>query len=249
MQKEKTTKEIFDEQMGKIPEDVRSAILSVDYVEKLQAIYKRQRLLIDQADKLEMETYLVMLGLEPVSNYVANLKKNLGIPLTKAQEIAVDINENIFKPIRESLQKMNQELEEGGEETMGTGVDEETETTKFTNSNEASLNRDQILNEIENPAIIDGGDRTMNFSAEVPVKTETTELEIRPVQILEVVPGQTVHDIKKAPIIIPNIMEAKMTSTTITSKEIINAKPENKLPEVTKRPYSAGNDPYKEPLN
>lgn len=219
------TQKIIAEQMKKLPKDVVEAIISVDYKTKLVEITHRQKLLIDQAGKLEMETTLVMIGLEPLSDFIANIEREMAVNNIRAKEIAMDVSENIFKPIRDSLQKMNTDME-GGEEGEGEEKINEPEVTKFTNSNETDLNRDQILDEIENPV--------MNHA---PV---STEVEIRPAQELETIPGQRVKDIPT------NIVEAKMTGTTNITKQVVNIKTETKLPEVT--PKAQRVDPYREPL-
>lgn len=222
------TQKIIAEQMKILPKDVVSAIVSVDYKTKLQEITKRQRLLIDQAGKLEMETTLVMIGLEPLADYVTNLQRELGLTVIRAKEIAMDVSENIFKPIRVSLQTMNEATEKEDEKDLPsappqapdwqekiTGEREEPARIKFTDSNETNLNRDQILNEIENPS--------PNREATVT----STALEIKPT---------------------PDILVAKLTGTTIVSQQIVDAKPEIKLPEIKTRP-SSGVDPYREPLS
>jgi len=223
------TQKIIAEQMKKLPKDVVAAIISVDYKTKLQEITKRQRLLIDQAGKLEMETTLVMIGLEPLADFIGNIQREMGIDTIRAKEVAMDVSENIFKPIRDSLQKMNTDMENEpskNSEVLGGQGSEEPEVTKFTNSNETDLNRDQILDEIENP-VLNHTPLRQDSAGQVPVKTE---IEIRPKQEI-------------------NIYENKMTSVTVTPQQVVTAKPENKLPEVTKRPYNSSNDPYREPLN
>lgn len=241
------TQKIIEEQMKKLPADVKEAIISVDYQEKLQEITKRQKLLIDQAGKLEMETTLVMIGLEPLTDYIENIQRELGVQIMQAKEIAMDVSENIFKPIRDSLRQMNEAEEEvgGGDGLQVPGVrseEEERPVTKFTNSNEANLNRDQILKEIEDPSLIEGGQPTTKTSP-----SEETKIEIRPAQTLETIPGQEVKNVQKD-IKNESILQAKMSGPTTSSREIIDAKPETKLPEVKKRPTS-GIDPYREPLS
>lgn len=224
------TQKIIAEQMKKLPKDVVTAIVSVDYKTKLQEITKRQRLLIDQAGKLEMETTLIMIGLEPLADFVGNLAREMNVNELRAREIALDVSENIFKPIRNSLQKMNEETqaEEAGEQKI-----EEVETT---------LNRDQILDEIENPIL--------NRPSIRPVPVEqpqvSTEIEIRPVQELKSVPGETVKDVIKN--VEPNIFEAKMTQTVITPPQIVNVETRTKLPEIEKKDTYKSSDPYREPL-
>jgi hypothetical protein len=238
------TEKIIAEQMKNIPEDVALAIISVEYQNKLKDIIKRQKLLIDQAGKLEFETTLVMIGLEPINDYTANIQRELALTTMRAKEIAMDVSENIFKPVRASLHSMDKSLKNPDDST---GPNDEV-----IDANEADLDRDQILNEIENPAIIDGGAQSMNFTKskveiapETVVATQTTELEIRPEQVLEIIPGQVVKDITKEKIV--SVLESKMTNTTVTPPQIIEAKPSIKLPEIKKRP-SSGVDPYREPL-
>ncbi len=240
------TQKIIAEQMKTLPKDVLSAIISVDYKTKLQEITQRQRLLIDQAGQLEMETALVMIGLEPLADFVGNIQKELNLPIVKAKEVAMDVSENIFKPIRDSLQRMNEELEEA--------VNDELPAVSKQSSSEASLNRDQILKEIEDPSIINGGDIGMKFTS-VPTTTSPAEtgnkIEIRPAQALETVPGQGVKDLSpkaNAPED-TNVYKAKMTGTTIISQQFVNAKPEVKLPEVEKKRPTSGVDPYREAVS
>lgn len=234
------TQKIISDQLKKLPSDVKEAIVSVDYKTKLQEITKRQRLLIDQAAKLEMETTLVMIGLEPLVDYISNLQREMGLTETRAKEVAVDVSDNIFKPIRESLRAMNEEVlapESGASEP-------EEKVIRFTNTNETSLNRDQILNEIENPSIIEGGDRSMHLTSK---PTVSTELEIRPDQELETLPGEKVKEVIRNTDIGENILQAKMTKPTVITQQLVEVKSEIKLPEVKKRPTS-GIDPYREPI-
>jgi hypothetical protein len=258
MTTDKTTQEIIEEQIQKLPKDVREAIISVDYNKKLEEIVKRQKILIDQAAKLETETSLVMIGLEPISSYINNLKDNLDLTSERAAEIARDVNETIFKPIRNSLQNIGENIGgESAEQTVPDVVTEKEIVIKSTTSNDPNLNRDQILNEIENPTSISGGDRTMKFVSQKPavpppvVKVETKEIEIKPTQEVEIIPGEPVKDVikeKETPQIMTNILESKMSGSTITSQQIVDIKPEIKLPEVEKKRPSSGVDPYREPV-
>ena len=228
------TEKIIEEQMKVLPEDVKQAIISVDYKTKLQDITKRQRLLIDQAGKLEMETTLVMIGLEPLADYMDNLQREMDLPPVRAKEIAMDVNENIFKPIRVSLQKMN-------------GVTNQDSEVK--SNEEENLDRDQVLKEIENPSLINKGGQSMNFSAPISQAkdlVQTTAMEVRPTQDIEIIPGQRVKDVAKD--VNTDIVTAKMTDTTTVSQQIVENKPETKLPEIKNRP-SGGIDPYREEIS
>ncbi len=224
------TQKIIQDQMKTLPSDVKEAIVSVDYRTKMQEIAQRQKLLIDQAGKLEMETTLVMIGLEPLTDYIANIGRELGVDAERATEIAKDVSESIFKPIRGSLKTMNEVQEPAPEEEpdtySGWGDTKNTGASAEPNST-SDLNRDQILSEIENP-LPNRSEPTPTVSGETKIPISTNkEIEIRP-------------DISP--------IEAKMTGTTVSAQQIVNAKPEIKLPAVEKTPISKV-DPYREPLN
>ncbi len=245
------TKKIIDEQMKILPADVKMAISSLDYRKKLEEIVKRQRLMIDQAGKVEMETTLVMIGLEPLSDYIENLARELDVNEDRAKQIAMDVNENIFKSIRKSLENMEGEIETDTKEELGVfsseTKDQEEYKALFTNTNEETLNRDQILNEIENPI----PNRTIEEKevvVEEKAEEETNKIAIRPIQEVEIrpkaelntVPGEEVVDNTKT------ILEQKMSETVVSNNQNIEVKPEIKLPEISKKESRV--DPYKEPL-
>jgi len=99
--------EKLKDQFEKIPEDVRLAISSVRVAQTLQKIASEHQLHIAVTQKLFDETGAIMLGLAHPSDYIARLEKNLHVDKSKAQSIASRVNEQIFRPIRESLKKIH----------------------------------------------------------------------------------------------------------------------------------------------
>ncbi len=205
-------------QVEKLPADVREAILSINLEQKLQEITRRQHLLVDQAGSLEIETTLVMIGLEPLANFVTNLQKNLDISIIRAQEIAFDVSENIFKPIRISLQKMNS-----------------GETLK----KEEVINRDQVLAEIENPIpnkktvapVVSNPPQAIEKIEDNKYQQDFAEPKI------EITTTQT-----------GNSIATKMAGINITSQATVENTPNTKLPNVEKRLPTDNVDPYREPI-
>lgn len=243
------TQKIIADQMKKLPKDVLNAIISVDYKTKLQEVTRRQKLLIDQAGKLEMETTLVMIGLEPLADYVNNLQRELDVSVIKAKEIALDVSENIFKPIRESLYKMNGGEEEAEQSEIGLETEvrdntlDEMQGAVGTDNNKApeenNLDRNKILNEIEDPSLIG---REIETLAEVPYQQD---IKIGTEEVPKENLANTVPE-KIAPR--PSLLETKMADITITSQKIVEAAPENKLPPIEKKKPFGGVDPYREEI-
>ena len=100
---ELNTKELFE----KLPQDIKEAMYGVDSSETIQSISKKYNLLIDKMGILSEETGLVMLGLTHPKDFIPKLVLRLGVDQTTAKSIAQDVNEQIFKKVRESLMKIH----------------------------------------------------------------------------------------------------------------------------------------------
>jgi hypothetical protein len=113
--------EIIKNRYKELPEDIQEAIKSNDLAGKFNAIAEKHGLHIDQNGALQTETLLVMLGLEPTSDYVNNIQRNLDISRTEALSIADDVNNDILGAIKNSLRMMQETGEEQGveEEMVG----------------------------------------------------------------------------------------------------------------------------------
>lgn len=246
-------------QFNSLPVDVQSAISNVDLASKLQEIVKNNKLMIDQAGGLEMETVLVLFGLEPLENFVNNLIKDVGLSSIQASVVAHDVNESIFKSVRETLKKINNEITQIEKEEGGI-----VETTKnVTPSSEELLSRENILAGIEHPENIKTTEKSVSVN---PIQTDNTKPEIHPEmeeegieirvnkfpEVAPKIPLPAVSSLipKQAEpfhINIPpidNIVESKMTSTVVVPKETIIVPDKTKLPE---KPKTSG-DPYRESI-
>jgi hypothetical protein len=91
-----------------LPPDVNEAIGSVNYIDTLTDMEKKYRLHIDQMDALGNEIYKLMLGLTPPQQFVGVIKTSANLSDETAKQIAAEVNEKIFRPIRESLIQIHQ---------------------------------------------------------------------------------------------------------------------------------------------
>jgi len=158
---------------------------------------------------------LVMIGLEPAEDFVNNLKSNLNIKEELAAAIANDINELIFDKIRRVMMDNSE---------------------KDTQTSEEKLDKDSILQEIENP--------TPTFK---PSTEKTEAKDILP----EIAPPQALTEY--TPTVLPkkSIIEQKLTEPTrIPPKEIELST--RRIPQTQNTPTSLQKkyttDPYKEPI-
>ncbi|MGB8815887.1 MAG: hypothetical protein WCC74_01415 [Minisyncoccia bacterium] len=236
----------IDEQMKTLPQDVKDAVFSVDYSTALDQVTKKNKLLIDQAGKLETETTLVMVGLESLADYKKNLMTNMEVDERVANTIAMDVDDLIFKKIRESLQKMN---EETGEENLL----EEPEMTRAT-----------ILEGIENPSEIHKKEGSIYFSSlnsnsgektkeiedmgegveiQTPMNnyiSETKQISPNPKPILLATNSLSDNPEKK----VEDVIVEKMGGMTSMPKERVVIEETSKIP-LKPEPKK---DPYREPI-
>lgn len=97
----------FQERFKSLPEDLQTAFTSSEVTDAIIGIGKKHNLLVDKIGRLGDETGSVMLGLTPPKDYIKNLMSKLGVDQAKAKEIAEEINQNVFQPVRESLKKVH----------------------------------------------------------------------------------------------------------------------------------------------
>jgi len=226
------TQKILTEQFNKLPTNIRDAILSVDYRSKLQTITKNNKLMIDQAGKLEMETMLVMLGLEPLTDYTDNLVKNAGLSKNQAIAIAHDVNELIFKNIRESLKKINEEAEKNNENPETKSVWQPTNVP--IQQETAPIAEKPIEQKIAPQSTEIKNTMLPEIAPEVGLPAQ-----------FRFVPKQEPYHENISPV--ANIVGSKMTETVVVPKEKIVVEEKTKLPE--KKQPSDSTDPYREPIN
>jgi len=246
----------FKDYIETLPPELKQAIYSVDYAKQLQEIVKNNKLMIDQAGKLEAETTLVIAGIEPLNKYVNNLSENVGLSKIQASIVAHDVNELIFKNIREALKKINEKLIEE-EKTIETA----TAPTK-----------DAVLAGIEHPEDIKNTETSVSISSQKSngANPETHEaidtgVEIRVDNLPEVALAPQLPAISSliskstepfhqniSPI--QNILKTKLTETVVVPKENIvieeKTKLPNKLQPTASQPIAekSSGDPYREPI-
>ncbi|MCX6717207.1 MAG: hypothetical protein NTU76_00840 [Candidatus Taylorbacteria bacterium] len=245
------------EYLAKLPIDIKNIIYSLDYPKLLQEIVKKNRLLIDQAGKLEIETTLALAGLTQLKDYVDSLSKELGITKEKASEIAHDVDEMIFKNIRESLRKINSEEEESFVDNLEEGI-KVPEVS-------AEPSREEVISGIENPKDLRQKEDSVSISSlksNNPPEAFATEnfkgIEIRkdnlpeisPEAILPVkIPGKIAMETYHQNISpVENIIQSKNSSPVVIPREKIVITEKTKLPEITMTPTIKKVDPYREEI-
>lgn len=95
----------FAERLALLPPVVQQAIQSADLEKHLRALADGHKLHIDQWELLQNEVKLALLGFEDAEKLPENLESVVGVEHENAQSLAAAINDEIFEPIREELER------------------------------------------------------------------------------------------------------------------------------------------------
>lgn len=158
---------VLEEKFQTIPDRVKEAILSTEVNQKLQDIVNEHRLQFDEGEELTKEIGYVMLGLKSPDNFIKNVQMATGLDEKTAQTIVAEVNEKIFKEIKDSLREIhNGRADTNSEETDDENLDEEVQEKL----------RNELLQEIER-----GKEKTTDLikQPQQEIQTVPTEKETR----------------------------------------------------------------------
>lgn len=126
--------------MDSLPAEFREAIQKVDIQTNVQEIGKKHALHIDSMNTLYDDVNLFIYGITKPADFEGSLKNIAGITADQARLIAIDVNEQILKHIRQETQKIIEEkdkekqeeadLERELSELKDVSIDESVETEK-----------------------------------------------------------------------------------------------------------------------
>jgi hypothetical protein len=112
-------KQILEEEIKKLPQEVQYAIDSFDWSTVSQEIGKEYLLDNSEINDFQTETAIALLGLTTPEIYRKNIEDNVGTSKEEAEQIATEAEEKIFNPIaniieqsiKKNLQNQNQDAE------------------------------------------------------------------------------------------------------------------------------------------
>lgn len=265
----KYTQQQLEERYDSLPENLKEALLSVDIANKMFEIGKKHTLTIEETGYVAEETGLVVLGLEKPQNLIANIQKRLNSEEDEAGEIAHDINEKIFFPIREALKKAHNIEIEGApastvqkpaplprpeikprvsENTMdGVGVFPQPKS-------EPKVMPPSPQPVLEQKPVVTLAPRT----EPQPVSAEKKIEELITKTVPPKIPPVDLRKMRPMPHVAPRPMMPDSSTprpSTPAAEEHISGEPVPQKEEVKIKPpekqvlYSAGKDPYREPVD
>lgn len=243
---DESTKQNLKTQFASLPTEVQKAISDVNLSVKLQEIVKNNKLLLDQADGLETETVLVLIGLEPLENYTNNLIKKAGMTNIQAAAVAHDVNELIFKSVREALKTISDEIMQTKAEATHQTIPSQNEIVSTIENPESSkMNENSIsLSSLKSNSLNPETHESIDRGVEIKINNLP---EIAPEAMLPMVsslsskPTEPYHE-NVSPV--KNIVESKLSDEIVLPKQNIIIEEKTKLPEKPKMQ----SDAYREPI-
>lgn len=221
-----------------LPDKLREVVGGVEVEKHIVDISKKHGLHLDKVASLELETFLVLLGLEPGSDFVDNIRDELGVDFQTANKIAEEIDSTVFEGVRRRLQGR---AEEGGKEETQTTSDEFEDAQE----KEGGGDRDKILKEIEKPQRVGSA-----IKSDSNVERETRNERVTPQEVMDV---REQENIQKGELgdkknnAEDAILEKRMGETVLNPHQKQDQEKEKR--EAIKRKYPEGDDPYREPIN
>lgn len=101
----KYTQQQLEERYQRLPESLKDAMFSVDIAKRMVEVSHKFGLSIEKSGFLAEETGYVVLGLVRPDEFVSALVDQLEINRETAEKIALEINHQVFYPLREALKK------------------------------------------------------------------------------------------------------------------------------------------------
>lgn len=158
-----------------LPQETLQAINAVDWRNALLEIKTKKGFSIEKLEDLELETELMLCGLSNPSNYEKEIRERLDLSPMEAKDIVTEMNDKVFKKIRDAFAKIMEEknskienevkvsetkedmsvLKQAGIEV----IDNQEIQKDFVNKEEKGenlygLDRANMLNEVEHPELI-----------------------------------------------------------------------------------------------
>ncbi len=91
-----------------LPQDLRQILFAVETADKVRGAAEKNNLNKDQLWWASHTVGMILLGETNIVNFVKTLQQKCGLPEGTARQLARDINQTIFLPVKESLKKIHQ---------------------------------------------------------------------------------------------------------------------------------------------
>lgn len=96
-------KQVIKEEIGKLPKENQEVINAFGWEKISEEIGKKNLLTENEINDFQIETLLILTGLEDINDYAKNIENEVGTSKNEAEKIAEEALQQIFSPINEIL--------------------------------------------------------------------------------------------------------------------------------------------------
>ena len=217
--------------LDKLPDTIRNTVLSMDTTNLIWKIGETHRLQVDKIGTMHDIVMDTLMGIISAKDLPTELSKELDLPSVEIIPLMIEIDEKIFKPVKEIMMK-----------SFNGGSPNKIRTISRIEENDDEhlhLTKHDILREIENPV-----EAKFQKNVEVekePVKiSKTKEIE----EYNEELPGNKIEIRKTENPILPKV-EIVPQLKSISETKLSGVTSMNKGEEEVPKPKI---DPYREPI-
>ncbi len=101
------TRAQLDEMFEKLPNEIQGVLDSNETISFLKQIEKKYDLPLEKVQELSAEIGMLLLGASSPQRFIPNIKESMKISEETAKAIASEVNEKIFRPVKESLKQLH----------------------------------------------------------------------------------------------------------------------------------------------
>jgi hypothetical protein len=96
-------RQIIKEEMQKLPKENQQAISAFDWAKMVEDIGKKYLFDENEINDLQIETFLILIGVEEFDSYSRNIENEVGTSREEASKITEEVLKKIFIPINDLL--------------------------------------------------------------------------------------------------------------------------------------------------
>ncbi len=251
-------KTVIKEYFEAVDSKLQKLLVSPIVKNTTEKILQKYPLREEQGSQLEIEISLVLLGMEVVSNFRANLVRELGITYDQALKLSLEVNKEIFDQVMTELKEMEVDILTAGEkpETNETAGKEELKEKEIAPKNTvlekqvASNTLDRSIPDHE--AMVKESGPHLHSQTVMPQNTTKTPPPIPKVAPApQNIPSATEEEVQQFGTIIDRKLSQAMRGFGNTNGSDTNKAPSPQT-STTTSPGSQnrykGPDPYREPI-
>jgi hypothetical protein len=213
----------IQDQLATLPEMIKDIILADEWKHWVGNIVKKNTLNLDQASSLESEIFVFLIGLVSIFDLRSSIQTELNIPVSKVNDIMIDVNDMIVEPLKQKLITATEENEELGKPAV---IRKEVTSDIRSQAGVQVDERKKILDAIEET----------NHAPGIGVYIPKDKNLVEPIASTTAI---------SAPVVVvkpSSIFESKMA-------EVVAVKHEHIVAPADKAGTSKGSDVYREPIN